>query len=663
MSMMATLGLAGTGKTARLERETAESGPTDSVLASSGTIYLSPNSGTREVVRHRMGTNFDGRVHTVASFLLHGVSSYPNVEGLPPRDKDRYEFTQAESEAVRNLVVELDATARGILRSGKHLNSHGITRIVIDDFEALDPHHDDLFAILRREKGIEIKVSADPLRLMRDFKIANPLQAFRDRLESFANKLGYDGVETRWLSEDYRLSPSNHSICEMLGRNYFADRENLAKWCSESKRVKNRKPLLRFFTTANDEYEYLYRQISRIVKGTVLIVTHSKRGRNLLRDYLNERGFLLGRDLRVETVHRANSFEADNVFFVDTQFSSLSRAHPSYAVQLLYSAMSRSRSRIELLTAQPRSEALWFEELFDDEELVRVTDSQHGKLNQFARIPQIDPEAKKNDTKTKRSRSAIDSLTLRVSWKNLPFVPSTPRESTALKETLARHTRGYRMSDDLIGWNVKIHKGSYSFEFLDLNPLHRHGFDDRQIVAYLANKVIECFDGRIDLSVVMIARIDLCRYDFGSFDSRAKHFANIWKDGVVPIGTRILRVGASGGSVPMDYPELKATSSIGLKGHTLYLNTRRKKRHALTLVVYDPSEKPNANQINIEATKYEMKLVNRAVTLKSTLGDIANVEDLYRALKDNPRELIRRFNVIFEDRFGVIFDGVLGDSA
>lgn len=630
------VGGAGSGKTTRLVSHLQGEPVCDTSVPVAGTLYLTPLRDQREALKRDLPERVHPRIHTPESLAYHISNASPDPTHLPDDNRSHYEWTEREQEAMNRYFSELRTDAFEVMNSAGARLFDGISRIMIDDFEALNPDAVQSIAALVRASGASLVVAGDPYRYMSDFSVGDTLEAYEQHLREFLEVAGIDpgGVHHEELTVDHRSPHQVHKLASAFLRAASPEAKMELGWQENdfAAGVSYRAPVIRFVRDRDTEYGHLLRELRRIsTKRSVLVQSHSRSNVKELRRRLKSDGFGLDGRIRVETVFRATSFEADVVFVLHAVFPRNGDSDSAVRGAALYSAVSRAKRRVEIFTAQPYRGVLegGFGSLLKG--AAKITKSQGPVQSSFRRLPKIDLSRRRNFTERRLAESTIDSIDLSVSASDAPFVPLPPTEAqdmrTANQSNYARaffHApRGVPIRVERIG---RYHR----FEFHDLATLKKHGYSDEQILKFAANYVLGHFDWRIEVNRVRVSRIDLAHYALHPVERTRAAFEEFVSEADTSRASSLYLTGSRDGApgrTEISPEEFAQMDSSDLRGRTLYANFRTRK-NKLTFRIYRPLDKQNRNRIHRAGYKIEAELSGDTVRRDYALGENHQLDHL-----------------------------------
>jgi len=655
MTATALIGPAATGKTTRLRSFITKQPACNDPFPRHGALYLTPLSGQRMRQQYGLPEYLQNRIHSISSLAWQIRRFEPRVDGLPPGDKGYYDWSEREREAVSDKNNRVLENAVRMLSESSPGSILSVTTILLDDFEATGQWYWPFLAALQRHTGADLVIAGDPHRLLDDERVDDLSEAYRSRLTAFLSPMGITTFQETHLTTNHRSQPRVHQfVSELLEQ--ASRTTDSPSWTRprETTPVRHRWPMIRFFTNRHEEYQYLLSQIRRITRGTILVQAHRRRHVKMIRDRLREDGVELDGRIRVETIHRATPIVADNVFVMQASFPADRAVSESVGWARLYSAASRARRRVEVLSAEPYSEFSSLKAFHALRFTCEIKNTQTTVQKMFTRFPVIRGDRRQYLTQKKLGRSAIDSIDLKVRSVNAPFVPRVPEHGEPIPWAIASKTeRGFRDESGFPSVTVRRKGDHHVFEFRDLTGLKRAGYNDRNIVRRVTNYVLWYFDQRIPVSAIEVHRIDLCRFLFATAKPLSDFSANLFDSPERTPAKSLYLVGGDDSSAhPLRAEELKVALRRGEgKKKTLYANYGTMKDN-LTFRMYDPRQKQNKNAIRQTAYKLEVQVSGQRVNRKYALGSAARVDRLLSRLRDNADFLHAGFDRLYKRFLG-----------
>jgi len=652
------LGLGGAGKTTQI-RNLIQKELCENSDSAHKVLYLVFNNKLRYEVLGKF-PGLKNSIHTIHSFCLRVLIAngrtdlQDNLRLLSKSNEngkqavfDRFieEFLKIPLEQLRKLIPDL------------HL-------VCVDEYQEM---RDDFFEVIRSLSILNPKTqfvfAGDPLQTIYGYQNKKSKYKLRNRLLTVEEDFG-PKTETFALTKNHRII--NPDILEFM--NAFIGKSGIANEVEDLLRGfeipptlyqsrKGRKPELRVFTNRVDEYLSIKSQIKKYGKNhRIGILARNEWDLGLFeqKEFMQEMDAAFGTeerpDIRLSTIHQSRGREFDMVFIVG--FHVDVRTDKQWA-NILYVAFTRAKKWLFVTSAYPLEE---FKDALPLDYLT-VHDSQRQIEKPYERLPSIDPNAP--FTLKKLQKSTIDSIVIKVSENDAPFLPYVTGGQALERSFGLKKRRGEKHLADGMKWSIRYqgrdeHK-SYYFYFLDLNMLKRNGFSDANILLYCTNQVKSYFDFRVKVETMSVQRIDLNKF--------------IEVDAETNIPTIVPKEKPKSmyfvGEIGKEYLDVDQVTSCEIpEDRTLYFNYSKSKYDGVTVAAYNPERKKNGNRIAIPGIrKIEVRLRGNTLKRRYALGDLVGIDKLLSLsregglVKMRDTLLNRRIKVVLGRRVEMSFPG------
>ena len=281
------------------------------------------------------------------------------------------------------------------------------------------------------------------------------------------------------------------------------------------------------------------------------------------------------------------------------------------------------------------------------------------------------PAVKENSNLTlkKVRKSLCDSLVLTVKDVDAPFLRYVPRGVVPKR---LPYGQGYMTDEDglpvtVVHRNRRGGNGWYVFEFYDLNPLKRAGFNDLQIVRRCANFVLRFFDCRIDPAAISVTRLDLAVHvEFDSLGGARMELS------AMDASVRESKVRSVMDDRGFDYLA-SGTPYSTWTTHTYYgnyLSARGGKGGPMVLRVYNTRQKSTSRAgsgdrrgmglTRARVWKFELQLKNEVLMRSYALGEGATIGAVESRLRIDPSYLLSVYRAV-ADHYGIAVPHGVGE--
>lgn len=609
-SHLVITGLAGTGKsyqiTKRVNRLIEEGALLENeLLLLSFNKELKTKAINRESCYNKFNTH---TIHSLAFRLLKRNDKLPEV------------FIQKEvsiENIETNTTTDLqqkdynDLISQGLKLKDEEISGvfPDIKLIICDEYQDF---REDYISFVKRLMGIyksKIIIAGDPFQNINLFQNKKNDLKIKENFKNIKKDLGISDYTEIILNENHRSNPAIFKFINGMLLKCF-DIENGYLYDIKKKPHQNRyeKPIIRFFSTQQDEKGFIERMIKMYGKNkNITILTRYKREQLIfegIKQTLFDR-----KSLTVSSIHKYKGNQADIIFLSGFNCEQEMSEDEKY---ILYTAISRAKRKLIITSAYP---AFDLDRIFD-KETYTFTNSQRKLTKSNKQLKKIRTGG--NFTLKKLGESNIDSLVLKVKAKDCPFPRYVKRGNVKQEKTSNKMIQSFNGVDVTIKMNHR-HK-IYYFEFLDLNLLKKSGYSDKGIISFCLNFIIVFFDYRIDTKKIQVHRLDLCRFikfkDNRELDYFFDFFNCYIKDShSKDIKDNEYRVNG------IDYKENEDKEFDWKKYKTLYINHNKNKSYGATTKVYFPFKKENKNVINIPGLlKLEFTLKGDYFKSKDMLG-------------------------------------------
>ncbi|HQA93700.1 MAG TPA: UvrD-helicase domain-containing protein [Bacteroidales bacterium] len=354
------------------------------------------------------------------------------------------------------LKISINTNSRGKRAPGAF---KGTIRLIFCD--EVQDFREDYIEVVKRLKAINpiirIVIAGDRhqrIYSFQDRKGKKPLTDVLIRPEHLFEKEEYNTV---LLTENHRTR--NQSIIRFnngfLSNEFYAKTDTLYTVKSHDARWK-RKPLITYFTTQEEEYAYVERELSKIdtKRHSVAILGRSKVDIELYLKFDRE-------NVSVSTIHKLKGDSRDCIFYVG--FSYDKELDPEITT-LVYTAISRPVKMLCITSAFPRAK---LDKIFG-EGTYKLVNLQKKIVKLYTIRKHI--KGNKNATWFKLKDNHLDSIVLKVSKDSCPFTPYVKKDGTSQVNYFS--CRRIHLPNGVEYSIEKQHRwGTYFFKFEDLGLL------------------------------------------------------------------------------------------------------------------------------------------------------------------------------------------------
>jgi superfamily I DNA/RNA helicase len=499
---------------------------------------------------------------------------------------------------------------------------HTLDHIFIDEAQDFSPLYFDIIKHLGDAFDITLHIYGDRnQRITKDFNSNKPL----DPCIFYTPELYFPNIKItkKYLNENHRTA--NEAILQFINGFHSKSYDNYPEELLYSNPIGSLKnkyelPNIQFFANKTKEYERVKSLVSKIDSSTkIAILSRWKRDLKLYQDHSSS----FGNNVTINTIHSFKGLEADIVFLVGFQEFVIDDLIEK---NLFYTASSRAHKKLYITSAYP---AFDLSKYFNEDSF-----THHGKQSHitkhFRKLKEI--KLNRNFTIQKYQDNIIDSITVKVDFKDAPFlpyiqnnfIPGINRKNYGWQNIQHRCCEG-------IHYVVKNHHvyKSYSFEFFDLNVLKKNNFSDKQVVQFISNTVLDFFDHRISLSQLQISRLDLSKiFKFNDAQSRLTFLDEL---------ASCISIAKYNSIKDHSNYTLEHSKSIldSLQDSTVYIN--HSKIRNITTACYDPRNKDNQNKLlSDNLYKIEIRLRGNSLQMKYS-EDINTIDNLMNAVADDSK--------------------------
>ncbi|MFZ7131333.1 MAG: ATP-binding domain-containing protein [Eubacteriales bacterium] len=481
---------------------------------------------------------------------------------------------------------------------------HTLDHIFIDEAQDFSPLYFNVIKHLGNAFDITLHIYGDRnQRITKDFKSNKPLeQCIFDSPELYFPNIK---ITKKYLNQNHRTA--NEAILQFINGYLSQSYDNYPKellYTNTIGQLKNKYelPTIQFFSNKSKEYERV-KSLTSTFDSSLRIAILSRWKRDL-KLYHDNKSFL-GNNVTINTINSFKGLEADIVFLVGFQAFS---QDDIIEKNLFYTAASRACKKLYITSAYP---AFDLSKYFIKDSF-KMIGKQTAITKPFKKLKDIKPN--RNFSMQKFRDNIIDSISVKVTFKDAPFLPYVQNSFIAGRDRKNYGWQKIQVNNfEGVGYVIKnhhVHK-SYSFEFFDLNILKKNNFTDKQVVQLISNIILEFFNYRLNLNQLKITRLDL--YKLFKFNNELSR--NTFLD---EFATSI-SMSMNNSIKDHNNYTLEHRKSIlnTLQDSTVYINHSKTKD--ITTVCYDPRNKVNQNKIlSDNLFKIEQRLRGNALQRKYT---------------------------------------------
>ena len=598
-------------------------------------LYICFNRPLRESTRGKLSGS------RTEAFTVHGFAFRALAElGRLPRELDGIgsEDEIAKKKAFEKLLAAFHTT---FIEEGVQL-PHRLRRyrhIFVDEYQNLD---ESLLRTIRDMTTLldaELHLAGDPLQVGYSFQ-----EKYRSRPGNFERVeeiFGRAADETVELTENHRSTTAIVDFIDGYLERAFKG-ERILRYERAHTTDPADRPRIEIFGRMGLEVAHVIGQIEATLAGdrdaSIAILSRYDRDLEVYR-----RAKIESPRVAISTIHSFIGREADHVFLIALQYPTSGKGHDPREEHeercIVYTALIRAKKSLSVSTSYPNLDPYrWFEAATCE---IAVHDIERSKP--YGRFPKIRENA--NYSRRKYDLASIDSISLRIPFDKVPYLPyvakaqgkrSTGKDGQHM-EREEQSSFMKREIEDRDGVKIAIYYHTshryYEFTLSDTNLLHRSGFTDVHVIKFLANFILEYFDGRVGIDDIVVTRIDVYKLLDRTREIEELLSGTDW----VQEGKIIACRGKDSWRVFRGEAELGRV----LGRESIYINLSSVRSKGVSLALYKPSLKVNENKIYDRGlVKAELRLKGDALKRRYALGKMS-VRSLFEELAKD-RDLLKK---------------------
>lgn len=631
-------GLGGTGKTHEIKEQIQQA--VKSGINPKHILYSCFNRSLRKKAKKELPNSKQMNIYTIHG-LCHKVLDTNNK--LPKGFKSRFEDKQEEKEKL-NYQALIDGFLR-LKDSEIKKEIPSLELIIIDEIQDLKKSYLKVLFRLDEIFNVNFIIAGDPYQAINGFE-KDYEKLYEDNFKRFREKYGIENVETKILNRNRRSTFEVGQLVNSFLEKAYSDMDFNYQYTFEKVTAKKySRPLFRWCKNREDEKHYIKSEIQKKGKGKkIVILSQYNRYLALFETdsfYINN-----SYEIKISTIHKYKGSEADMVFLVGFN---IPEDYNETEKNVLYVGLSRAKKQLYVTSSFPKIDLT----NHFDKRTYREVGKQTAIVSKYKQLKKIKENT--HFTYNKLKDSVIDSICFKVLEKDAPFLPYVKKDNS-LKKGDDDYSNRYKVVNKEVEVTVEFNNRHryYSFQFYDINLLHKNGYGDKNVFQFCLNFIYEYFDYRITPDQIYITMLHLHKL----IKVKDKQEREDLTRAIVNLGMynnpHSIRDHEKKKEVKkIYYSKDERVNEIkeDLSHKSIYINYTSSKR--ITIAIYNPNNKANQNRINIsDIIKVEIRIDHGAIENKSILGSENKAQHLLQIFQST-HSLSFLYDSVFVKQFTI----------